>query len=425
MNTTNATTSKAARLTPAPRPFKQFKAGHIAATVEDIRNLRDGEDIMKWSPSLRKTLDPALWVPVNLPMSLTGTKSTYVLEEFYAPKLAMVVTSPVLRSRFEEKPDTEGVKLENSLFTPNAVGVICKWLTDTCVTQEPSSIPMSTFSIEETLDIRAAALMLQMDQYVTHITEKLVEYFRARKPVPTDAELVCARIASSEDPVLVALVERVYACGDIRVGEVRHLGDNNTFSQEEFETWDKIKSGDEKFTFFLKAFHRIVDGEGRKNDELMKAAQRAKQDAETAKQEAEKEQEEDAEREAEMKKEEANNKAKKKEQQEAEETKKNEKEAIKTAEKAAEIAEKKRTKNQRRMEKRKQAKKSKKVEDTTVAKTEEGMLTGDKATAVPVDGSTGDIQKPGSQPAEEVAQKEFFLWVLLMWLFGRMLGRRV
>ena len=142
---------------------------------------------------------------------------------FKAPKLGLLVVSPVLCSLFETYPQATQVLLPNpyGALKPVAIKKLATWLDQLLQSDEPRPIDSladrkSLSNLNEALDIRVAMQLLGMeDLYLTHFVPLYTASLSQRKPTILEAKAVVSHVVpeicprGEDDAVVQALAERV------------------------------------------------------------------------------------------------------------------------------------------------------------------------------------------------------------------------
>jgi hypothetical protein len=187
----------------------------INQTIALMESLRDGDDIRTWSWSARKALALQCGnatLKVKTPSSDSGEKKIDCYDVFVAPKLAMVVSSPLLRKNFEQNPDKTEVNLVHPKITAKGLRAITEWMQAMCTEQATYSIPSpASGDLSEALEIRVTAQILGMDQYVCEIDRQYEVYFANWIPTLGEVEVVQACAIDAEDGLVVAVAHRLYS----------------------------------------------------------------------------------------------------------------------------------------------------------------------------------------------------------------------
>ncbi|KAJ4360788.1 uncharacterized protein N0V89_001355 [Didymosphaeria variabile] len=149
----------------------------ISKVLEDQKKMNGGGNLKNWSLSARKELaggkSAAFLVPI---FSKNHEAKTWSYE---APKLAMVVASPVLRDHFVQNPESTEFHALNSHFKAKAIEAIAHWLRIAMTVPELRNIQLSKISptmsnadLKDSLDLRVAMQLLGMSQYIDHFASK-------------------------------------------------------------------------------------------------------------------------------------------------------------------------------------------------------------------------------------------------------------
>ncbi|KAF9741705.1 hypothetical protein PMIN01_01244 [Paraphaeosphaeria minitans] len=143
----------------------------IANVLEEQKNINGGNDLKKWSLSARKALkgsrSAAFLVSKGQPWS------------YEAPKLAMIVASPVIRDFFVQNPKSTEFPAINLHFKTKAIESIAHWLRISITVPKLGNIrmpklepKMSVADLKDSLDLRAAMLILGMEKYIDDFPAK-------------------------------------------------------------------------------------------------------------------------------------------------------------------------------------------------------------------------------------------------------------
>ncbi|KAF2449835.1 hypothetical protein P171DRAFT_336276, partial [Karstenula rhodostoma CBS 690.94] len=143
----------------------------IAKVLEQQKNMNGGDDLKKWSLSARKALKGGRSAAILVPKR--------GLSVFEAPKLAMVVSSPVIRNYFVEHPESTEFPALNPHFKAKAIESIAHWLRIAITVPELQNIripklgpKMSDDDLKNGLNVRVAMLILGMGKYVDDFPAK-------------------------------------------------------------------------------------------------------------------------------------------------------------------------------------------------------------------------------------------------------------
>lgn len=168
--------------------------------------------------------------PANSQTSAAGLSTTIHKRDpskqytfFVAPKLAMVIVSPPIRTFFEQHPHLDEFVIPNPYgdFKPSAIRLIALWLCQLLQDAEPR--PIDSMADRKThprlfdaLDIRVAMQLLGMEEaYLPHFVPLYTASLSQRKPTTLEAKAVVAHVVPEvclmveDDEVVGALAERL------------------------------------------------------------------------------------------------------------------------------------------------------------------------------------------------------------------------
>lgn len=214
----------------------------ITNQVALMNTMKGGQDVRNWALSARKELSLA----GNAFLLIKKEPSEDVLkahqkagttlppkDEFQScavPKLAIVITSSLLREYFENKPEASKVKIANKRITATALSYLTEWVKSICSAPKIFDVICPQDDFSGALDIRVAAEALGMGQYVQHIAKGYSKAVCERVPTTTEAQIVLEHAIGEEDALLVALA-----------GRLAHLycvHDPQKFPQADQAAWD-------------------------------------------------------------------------------------------------------------------------------------------------------------------------------------------
>jgi hypothetical protein len=158
----------------------------IAKVLQEQQNMKGGEDLRKWSQSARKALkggrSAAFLVSQGKRLRAeslqfndfcTGNEHDAKLWSYEAPKLAMVLASPVIRDYFVQNPDSTEFPVLSVHFKSKAIESIAHWLRIVIIVPELHNIrlpklgsSMSDVDLKDCLNIRVAMEILGMEKYI-------------------------------------------------------------------------------------------------------------------------------------------------------------------------------------------------------------------------------------------------------------------
>ncbi|KAF1842952.1 uncharacterized protein K460DRAFT_407324 [Cucurbitaria berberidis CBS 394.84] len=189
--------------TKAPaRGYNAAQPAHVQVqnTIENMRNMRDGKDLRKYSKSARKEL--LLGGTIDI---MTKDGKTVIGA---VPKLALVVASSTFRTYLEKSPNSSSVKISNTSIDVSAVSVLLIWLNaiTKSVGKYGVTIPDSN---DDLIKIRYAAQMLGMDPYVTHLVKAYKDDLRLRTPPPSECTLLEQCTVYKNDEMINAMGARL------------------------------------------------------------------------------------------------------------------------------------------------------------------------------------------------------------------------
>ncbi|OAF98671.1 uncharacterized protein CC84DRAFT_1234277 [Paraphaeosphaeria sporulosa] len=97
----------------------------IAKVLEGQKNMNGGHDLKNWSLSARKVLKGGCSAAI---LVLKGHGRDEQPWSYDAPKLAMIVTSPVIRDYFIQNPESTDFPAINPQFKAKAIESVAHWL---------------------------------------------------------------------------------------------------------------------------------------------------------------------------------------------------------------------------------------------------------------------------------------------------------
>lgn len=185
-------------------------------------SMHRGRDLTSWSLSARKTLgaaggasfavrkgNPRIHPVAKLNPNLYVAGDTWW--SFEAPKLAMIVASPVVADFFKQNPEAIKFVCEGPFLKARAMEAIAYWLRISLVVQELGKIrlmhitpKLTMVDLERALDLRTAMQVLDMEQYIDHF----VPTYKATLEYPPD---------SAMDPTKTSTVFRVPSTQEARL----------------------------------------------------------------------------------------------------------------------------------------------------------------------------------------------------------------
>lgn len=170
----------------------------IRTTIGTLELL--GNDIRNWPDLTRKEL--LLSDPVTILDAEGDIMAT-------APKLTLVVVSPVFREYFTAHPEALQVMVYISDIEAVAVQHIVKWI-DGITTKHDRRFGIGVpITDVELIKVRYAACKFGMETYVRHFIRPYRESLRARVPTFDECILVARLAICEDDELLVALGERL------------------------------------------------------------------------------------------------------------------------------------------------------------------------------------------------------------------------
>jgi hypothetical protein len=176
----------------------QTASVQVRNAITTIKSL--GPDLRNWSASARKELRLGGNVDVLNGMgNVIGT----------APKLALVVASPVFRAHFEAHPEAPRVKVTDPNFEDCAVKALVQWVTS--ITNHSTG----KFAVElpqndmDVLKVRYVAFKLGMEYIVIHFGRNYKGNHRHRTPSSGECALVERLFLGEGNEVLMAVGERM------------------------------------------------------------------------------------------------------------------------------------------------------------------------------------------------------------------------
>jgi hypothetical protein len=184
--------------------FGRLARCQIRQTLALARNLSSGDDLRTWTPKARR----ALRAGGNVFCIVEDSEK--VAQVFLAPKLALLVASPILRYWIVDEPETKEIHFADPRFTAPAIGILCYWLTSIC-NWSSDATPMLPCpgNIFQALELRHNAQLLCMDKYVQSFDIHYVSGLWERIPSIREAKTVSKRSLDDNDPVLHAWAFRV------------------------------------------------------------------------------------------------------------------------------------------------------------------------------------------------------------------------
>jgi hypothetical protein len=204
--------------------------------------MKGGQDIRNWALSARKGLPLA----ENVTLLLKKAPSEQLVEAnkkmgnklppkdefqpFAAPKLAMVVTSSLLREYFEVNPAAVKVKIINERITAQALSILTEWMKTAITAYKLRDIIYPKDDFKAVLDLRVAAEALGMGQYVRHIVDGYRSTLYDRVPSHEEALTIINHRIGDEDALLFAL--------DSRLAHLYRVSNKDQFSPRNKEVWD-------------------------------------------------------------------------------------------------------------------------------------------------------------------------------------------
>jgi hypothetical protein len=215
----------------------------IANQLANMEMMKDGQDIRKWSLSARKELTSAGNVNALIKKEASPEMiEAYerlgnqfppqdMLQGFAAPKLAMVVISSHFRDYLEKNPEAKEVKVANERITVTALATLIDFIKDATTVRKIKDIVMPA-DMCEALDIRVAAELLSMGQYVSHFVSAYKTQAWDSVPAPQQTLTIVEHAIGGKDDVLVV----AYA------SRLAHLYRANLFSTDQKDTWDALRA---------------------------------------------------------------------------------------------------------------------------------------------------------------------------------------
>ncbi|KAL1600549.1 hypothetical protein SLS60_006935 [Paraconiothyrium brasiliense] len=149
----------------------------IAKVLEEQKSMNGGDNLKNWSLSARKAL--AGGKSAAFLVSIAKKKQEAKIWSYEAPKLAMVVASPVIRDHFVQNPESTEFHALNPYFKGKAIEAIAHWLRVAITVPLLQNIhlpkispTMSNADLKDSLDLRVAMQLLGMGQYIDHFASK-------------------------------------------------------------------------------------------------------------------------------------------------------------------------------------------------------------------------------------------------------------
>ena len=149
---------------------------------------------------------------------------------FVAPKLAMIIVSPPIRTFFEQHPHLDEFVIPNPYgdFKPSAIRLIALWICQLLQAAEPRPIDSMADCkthprLVDALDIRVAMQLLGMEEvYLPHFVPLYTASLSQRKPTTLEAKAVVAHVV----PEVCSVVEDDEVVGALaeRLGELERMG---------------------------------------------------------------------------------------------------------------------------------------------------------------------------------------------------------
>ncbi|KAJ4304524.1 hypothetical protein N0V90_000050 [Kalmusia sp. IMI 367209] len=191
-------------------------SGQIAYAVSELNSHRD-PDIQNWLENARRELDQGGRALILLSQKKNNdtpaptdikkpTEDRHLKQDYYvfaAPKLAMVVLSPVMNSFFEQNASADKFKIPNphSYFKPKAIRTIAVWLRHVVEHPKPKAA----------MDIRVAMQLLGMEKiYLSHFIPTFKTVFERRVPTMKEAQIVLSHLVMPNDVAIIGvLAERL------------------------------------------------------------------------------------------------------------------------------------------------------------------------------------------------------------------------
>ncbi|KAF2635692.1 hypothetical protein P280DRAFT_553554 [Massarina eburnea CBS 473.64] len=247
----------------------------LNTTLDTMRTLRGGENLLNWSQSARRNL--ALQAGT---FSLLIKDDKNEVTEFTAPLLVMVVTSSVIRELIMKNPDATNIEYLETEITMDAAKVITDWTNGITKTRGVYSIPMDTPLMDQlgpNLDIIHAAEVLGMNQYVSRVKDSYMDIVSKRFPSFKDTKFIQHYAQNdAENTLLVALVERMVAITPVD----KTKNEPGKFTWSQYRAWSKF-GADPQNALLTKAYEaaydRAQDELNKGKDDAAKAAKKGKQ----------------------------------------------------------------------------------------------------------------------------------------------------
>lgn len=198
------------------------QAEQIANILEVQASMNRGQDLKVWSLSARRSLGAAGGAAFVIPkgdISSNGIRASLLTKKtegttdrrFEAPKLAMIVASPVIADYFVKNPESEQFHCRDVYFKTRAIEQIAFWLRISLTVPKLENIhlpklkpELSVADLRESLDLRVAMQLLGMSQHIRHF----VELYKATLEYPENSAI---------DPGKTPTVFRIPSTAEARI----------------------------------------------------------------------------------------------------------------------------------------------------------------------------------------------------------------